>query len=60
MSKYGVTYILKTLIFLGELVDSLQANEMYENSIIVFVSDNGGNYRNGGASNYPLAQGNDY
>ena len=30
---------------------------MYENSLIVFVSDNGGNYRNGGASNYPLAQG---
>ena len=60
MSKYGITYILKTLIFLGELVDSLQAIEMYENSIIVFVSDNGGNYRNGGASNYPLAQGNDY
>ena len=60
MSKYGITYILKTLIFLGELFDSLQANEMYENSIIVFVSDNGGNYRNGGASNYPLAQGNDY
>ena len=39
---------------LGNIVDELQSKGMYENSIIIFSSDNGGQSLNGGASNLPL------
>jgi len=37
----------------GEIVKALKANKQYENTLIVFLSDNGGNIDHG-ASNYPL------
>ena len=41
---------------IGNITETLKVNELYENSIIIFVSDNGGQAagRNSGASNYPL------
>lgn len=37
----------------GEIVKALKANGQYENTVIVFLSDNGGNTDHG-ANNYPL------
>ncbi len=37
----------------GEIVSALKANKQYDNTLIVFFSDNGGNF-NHGANNYPL------
>ena len=37
----------------GEIVKALKANNQYENTLIVFFSDNGGNVDHG-ASNFPL------
>ena len=43
---------------IGALVTNLKSKDMYENSIIVFVSDNGGSRYNGGVgSNLPLRGG---
>ncbi len=39
---------------IGNITQELHANSLYENSIILFISDNGGNERTGGASNDPL------
>ena len=36
------------------VVEELKAKHMYENSIIIFSSDNGGMETTGGASNEPL------
>ena len=38
---------------IGNITTSLKENGLYENTVIVFVSDNGGNLLEG-ASNYPL------
>ncbi|XP_076045798.1 uncharacterized protein LOC143028041 [Oratosquilla oratoria] len=37
----------------GNVVDALKSNDMYENSVIVFTSDNGGSVSSGG-NNFPL------
>ena len=43
---------------IGNLTEVLKANEMYDNTIIIFVSDNGGMATlGGGASNDPLKRG---
>lgn len=45
---------------LGTLVDSLKSKGMYENTLVVFTSDNGGPVYSGGAAganNYPLRGG---
>ena len=43
---------------IGNLTEILKANDMYDNTIIIFVSDNGGmEYLGGGASNDPLRNG---
>ena len=43
---------------IGNVTETLKTNGMYENSIIIFVSDNGGlNVAGGGASNKPLRAG---
>ena len=43
---------------IGNLTDVLKANEMFDNTIIIFISDNGGIANlGGGASNYPLKRG---
>ncbi len=39
---------------IGNITQELQENKLYESSIILFISDNGGNERTGGASNDPL------
>lgn len=39
---------------LGEVIEELQVNGMYEDSVLIFSSDNGGNSNSGGASNFPL------
>ncbi|MDW7692178.1 sulfatase-like hydrolase/transferase [Flammeovirgaceae bacterium SG7u.111] len=41
----------------GEVVESLKATGQYENTLIVFLSDNGGKLDYGGATNYPLKEG---
>ena len=38
----------------GTIIKTLEENEMLENSVIIFSSDNGGNSGSGGASNFPL------
>ena len=40
--------------FVGTLVDSLKKLGIYENTVIIFSSDNGGLVDAGGASNLPL------
>ena len=40
--------------FVGTLVDSLKKQGIYENTVIIFSSDNGGLVDAGGASNLPL------
>lgn len=40
--------------FVGKLIEDLKDKKMYENSVIIFSSDNGGMLGRGGASNYPL------
>jgi arylsulfatase A-like enzyme len=40
--------------FIGNLTAELKAKNIYENSVILFISDNGGDEINGGASNDPL------
>ncbi len=40
--------------FIGNITKELQDSNLYENSIILFISDNGGNEKFGGASNDPL------
>ena len=43
---------------IGNLTEVLKANEMFDNTIIIFISDNGGIANlGGGASNYPLKRG---
>ena len=43
---------------IGNVTEALKTNGMYENSIIIFVSDNGGlSVAGGGASNEPLRAG---
>ena len=43
---------------IGNVTETLKTNRLYENSIIIFVSDNGGlNVAGGGASNEPLKAG---
>ena len=43
---------------IGSLVANLKSNDLYEDSIIIFVSDNGGSIYNGGVgSNLPLRGG---
>lgn len=37
----------------GSIISTLKAKGLYEDTLIVFSSDNGGNFRNGG-SNWPL------
>ena len=37
----------------GEIVDNLKSNDLYENTLIIFTADNGGDTDNG-ASNYPF------
>ena len=37
----------------GEIVDGLKSNDLYENTLIIFTADNGGDTDNG-ASNYPF------
>lgn len=37
----------------GEIVQTLKANNQFDNTLIVFLSDNGGNFDHG-ANNYPL------
>ena len=40
---------------IGKVVDALKSKGLYENTIIVFSSDNGGmEGQGGGASNFPL------
>lgn len=39
---------------IGDIVATLEDNNMLENTVIVFSSDNGGQALSGGASNYPL------
>ena len=38
---------------IGKVVDELQNSELFENSIILFTADNGGQVKSGG-NNYPL------
>merc|ERR1712018_415635 len=38
---------------IGQIISALKSNGLYENSIIVFTSDNGGQVLHGG-NNYPL------
>lgn len=38
---------------MGEIVKALKANKQYDNTLIVFLSDNGGNIQHG-ADNFPL------
>ncbi len=40
--------------YVSEIVASLKENGLYENSVIIFSSDNGGAPGQAGASNYPL------
>ena len=40
-----------------DLIDNLKLNGLYEDSIIIFVSDNGGALEEGAASNFPLRNG---
>lgn len=40
--------------YVKAIVDALKANDMYENSVIIFSSDNGGAPGLAGASNFPL------
>eukprot|EP00439_Symbiodinium_sp_Y106_P025968 s1889_g3.t1 len=43
---------------IGEAVEALKKKHMYDNTLIIFVSDNGGPiYEPGGASNHPLRGG---
>ncbi|MBC3759203.1 sulfatase-like hydrolase/transferase [Hyunsoonleella sp. SJ7] len=42
---------------IGLVVDALTANGILNNTLIVFMSDNGGKLRQAGAVNYPLTQG---
>ena len=43
---------------IGNVTETLKINGMYENSIIIFISDNGGlSVAGGGASNEPLKAG---
>lgn len=43
---------------MGEMVQALKAKNMWENTLLVVSSDNGGPiYKNGGANNYPLKGG---
>ena len=41
-------------VLVGNVTDELKSNGLYDNSLILFISDNGGNNRMGGASNDPL------
>jgi len=45
--------LLRTDAVIGELMDSLRANDLYKDSVIVFTAANGG-VLSDGASNYPL------
>jgi len=60
-SKRRMIYAAMTLYFdqaVGELVDELRHQHMYDNTLIVFTSDNGGPiYEIGGANNHPLKGG---
>jgi arylsulfatase B/arylsulfatase I/J len=47
----GAMYIADSAI--GDLVESLKTNNMYDNSVLVVVSDNGGSPADGG-NNWPL------
>lgn len=40
--------------YVGAIIKALKANDMYENSVIIFSSDNGGAPGHAGASNFPL------
>ncbi|WP_299312153.1 sulfatase-like hydrolase/transferase [uncultured Aquimarina sp.] len=42
---------------IGLVKDALEANNILDNTLIVFMSDNGGKLRQAGAVNYPLTQG---
>ncbi len=41
----------------GQVKDAVDANGITDNTLIIFMSDNGGKLRQGGAVNYPLTQG---
>ncbi|CAE7809067.1 ARSB [Symbiodinium necroappetens] len=60
-SKNRRQYAAMTLYMdaaIGEAVEALKEKKMYENTLIIFVSDNGGPiYEPGGASNHPLRGG---
>lgn len=52
----SMVYYMDTVV--GRLVQALKDKQMYDNSIILFFSDNGGPiYNPGSASNYPLRAG---
>ena len=38
---------------IGDIVYELMVNEMFDNTVIVFMSDNGGQALSSGASNFP-------
>lgn len=42
---------------IAQIKDALEANNMLDNSIIIFTSDNGGQPMRGGANNLPLRGG---
>ena len=53
-----INYPKKYVCVIGALVANLKSNNLYEDSIIIFVSDNGGSMYNGGVgSNLPLRGG---
>lgn len=42
---------------IGEVVDALRAEGVFDDTLIIYTSDNGGNAKEGGASNLPLRGG---
>jgi len=42
---------------IGQVKDAVDANGITNNTLIIFMSDNGGKLRQGGAANYPLTNG---
>ena len=59
-----VTYAAMVTIMdegIGQIIDELQSNadggSVFDNTLVIFLSDNGGKLREGGGANYPLDRG---